>query len=46
MRPCELCNQVKTDGVRYSKRAACFTCIDKALEFVITAGMSFEEGDA
>ena len=42
MKPCELCNQTKTDGMRYATRVACLQCIDKALEFVITAGLSFE----
>ena len=42
MRPCELCNQTKTDGMRYATRVACLQCIDKALEFVITAGLSYK----
>ena len=37
---------VKADGMRFSKRAACFPCIDRLLEFAVTAGMFFEEGDA
>jgi len=42
MRPCELCDEVVTSGMRYSKRAVCFKCIDKVLEFAITAGMSYK----
>mgnify|MGYP007072323611 CR=1 FL=1 len=42
MKPCELCCRVVTSGMRYSKRAACFKCIDKLLEFAITAGMSYK----
>lgn len=46
MKACELCGKVKLDGMRFSKRNACFSCIDKMLEFGITAGMRFTEGDA
>lgn len=46
MKACELCDKVRLDGMRFSKRAACFSCIDKMLEFGITAGMSFKEDDA
>lgn len=42
MKPCELCGQVLTSGMRYSKRAACFKCIDKLLEFALTAGISYK----
>jgi len=45
MRKCELCGIKKTDGMRFAKRAACFQCIDKVLEFSITAGMKLGEGD-
>jgi len=31
-RACEFCLTVKS-GMRYSRRAACFSCIDKALDF-------------
>lgn len=33
-RVCEICSNF-TEGMRYSKRAACFSCIDKALDFFI-----------
>ena len=34
----------KTDNsIRYAKHVACFRCIDKVLEFAITAGMRFED---
>jgi hypothetical protein len=39
---CELCGEVST-GMRHAKHTACFSCIDKVLEFAITAGMRFEE---
>jgi len=42
MRVCELCGKVST-GMRHAKRSVCFVCIDKVLEFAITAGMRFEE---
>lgn len=45
MRKCELCDEVKLDGMKLGKRAACFSCIDKMLEFAVTAGMRFTEGD-
>lgn len=45
MRACELCGSKKADDMRFAKRAACFSCIDKVLEFAITAGMRFKEGD-
>jgi hypothetical protein len=44
-KPCELCGQIRVDGMRFAKRAACLSCIDKMLEFGITAGMSFKEGN-
>jgi hypothetical protein len=43
MRICELCGKVKVDGMKLSKRAVCFTCIDKMIEFAVTAGMRFED---
>jgi len=42
MRVCELCGKVST-GMRHAKHTTCFVCIDKVLEFAITAGMRFEE---
>ena len=45
MRECELCGIKKTDDMRFAKRVACFQCIDKVLEFCITAGMKLGEGD-
>ena len=45
MRECELCGTKKLNGMRFAKRAACFQCIDKVLEFCITAGMKLGEGD-
>ena len=45
MRKCELCGTKKLNGMRFAKRAACFRCIDKVLEFCITAGMKLGEGD-
>ena len=44
MRACELCGANKVHDMRFAKRASCFSCIDKVLEFAITAGMSFKEG--
>lgn len=40
--PCELCG-TRESGKRHAKRVACTKCIDKVLEFAITAGMRFEE---
>lgn len=40
---CELCGNKTDNGMRYAKRVACFRCIDKVLEFAITAGMRFED---
>ena len=45
MKPCELCGRVVTSGMRYSKRATCFKCFDKLVEFAVTAGISYK-GDA
>lgn len=42
MKPCELCGRVVTSGIRYSKRATCFKCIDKLVEFAVTAGISYK----
>jgi len=42
-RPCELCGWDKGGiAMRYSKRAACLSCIDKLLEFAVTAEMRFD----
>lgn len=42
-RPCELCGWDKGGiAMRYNKRAVCLSCIDKVLEFAITAGMRFD----
>ena len=38
---CELCGTYSVAGLRYAKRTACFGCIDKVLEWAITAGMVF-----
>jgi hypothetical protein len=46
MKVCELCGSEKVNGIRYAKRVACFRCIDKVLEFAITAGMRFEDESA
>jgi len=46
MKACELCGEVKLDGMRYAKRSACFSCIDKMIEFGVTAGMNFKEDNA
>lgn len=35
MKPCERCGKVKTAGMRYAKRAMCFTCIDEAIEIAL-----------
>jgi hypothetical protein len=40
---CELCGTYSVTDMRYSKRTACFKCIDKILEFAITSGMVFED---
>lgn len=29
--------------MRYAKRAVCFTCLDKMIEFAVTAGMRFDD---
>jgi hypothetical protein len=42
---CELCGSKKDNGMRFSKRVACFGCIDKMLEFAVTSGMRFENED-
>jgi hypothetical protein len=42
-RLCELCGWDKGGiAMRYAKRAVCFSCIDKVLEFAVTAGMRFD----
>lgn len=41
---CELCGIKTNSGMRHSKYSVCFGCIDKVLDFAITAGMRFEEG--
>lgn len=46
-RPCELCGWDKGGiAMRYSKRAVCFSCIDKMLEFAVTAGMRFDDDES
>ena len=45
MKECELCGK-KGSGMRHAKRVACFECIDKVLEFAITAEMRFENETA
>jgi hypothetical protein len=45
MKPCELCGEVCVEGMRFAKHAACFICIDKVVEFAVTAGMSFKEDE-
>tara|TARA_Y100001938_G_scaffold150386_1_gene241083 strand:+ start:8028 stop:8183 length:156 start_codon:yes stop_codon:yes gene_type:complete len=45
MRECELCGIKKPHDMRFAKRAACSECIDKVLEFCITAGMKLGKGD-
>ncbi len=45
MRECELCGVKKPHDMRFAKRAACSECIDKVLEFCITAGMKLGKGD-
>jgi|TARA_R100000482_G_C5127637_1_gene149723 hypothetical protein len=42
-RACELCGSKTDNGMRYAKHVACFRCIDKVVEFAITAGMRFED---
>ena len=42
MKECELCGSTTNSGMRHAKRVACFQCIDKVLEFSITAGMRFD----
>jgi hypothetical protein len=43
-RQCELCGYDKGSvAMRYAKRAVCFSCIDKVLDFAITSGMRFDE---
>lgn len=42
-RACELCGKAGGTGMRYAKRAACNACIDKVLDFVITAGMELKD---
>ena len=44
MKPCELCGIIQ-QGMRYAKRATCFDCIDKVVEFAVTAGLSYKEGE-
>jgi hypothetical protein len=39
---CELCGSTDS-GMRHAKRVACFQCIDKMLEFSITAGMRLDK---
>ena len=41
MKACELCGK-EGGGVRHAKHTACFSCIDKMLEFAVTAGMRFD----
>lgn len=43
MRECELCGSKRVDNVRYARRVSCFKCVDKLLEFAVTAGMRFED---
>lgn len=40
--PCQLCGTFSTTGMRYAKVRACFVCIDKVLDFAVSAGMRFE----
>ena len=42
MKQCQLCNAIKTD-IRQAKVLSCTTCLDKLLEFAITAGIRFEK---
>jgi hypothetical protein len=42
-RACELCGYAGNSGMRHTKRTACSSCIDKVIEFAITAGMRFEK---
>lgn len=46
MKVCELCGKIKIDGMRYGKHAVCFRCVDKVIEFAITAGMRFDEDES
>jgi hypothetical protein len=44
MKTCELCGVFRPQGMRYAKHMVCFDCIDKTIEFAITAGLSYKEG--
>jgi hypothetical protein len=46
MRSCELCGTMRTDNMRCAKRATCFQCIDRVIEFAITAGMELNKSDS
>lgn len=41
MKACELCGK-KSGGLRHTRYTACPLCLDKLLEFAITAEMRFE----
>ncbi len=43
MRECELCGSKRIDNTRFAKHVSCFRCIDKILEFAVSAGMRFED---
>ena len=43
MRGCELCGTKTNSGIRHAKHSVCFGCIDKVLDFAITAGMMFDD---
>jgi len=39
---CELCDRKCLSGLKHSKHTVCHACIDKVIEFAITAEMRFE----
>lgn len=44
---CELCGYDKGGiAMRYQKRPVCHSCIDKLVEFALTAGMRFDNDES
>jgi len=43
MKLCQLCGTTSNSGMRHAKVVACFVCIDKVLDFAVSAGMQFEK---
>ncbi|MDA8837847.1 hypothetical protein N9N26_01125 [Candidatus Poseidoniales archaeon] len=46
MKKCQLCGAITSRRVFEAKVTSCFACVEKLLDFAITAGMRFEEGDS